>query len=98
VPLVGAVLDLAEDALPVGLVGVVALEQHLEAKALRSVTHLLLPERVDAPVHVLARYEGLQLLEAHEVLLVEGPQPVDGDLEVTDVLLDLLGRHGRRLA
>jgi hypothetical protein len=95
-PSVGAVLDLAKDALPVRLVGVVPLEQHLEAEALRRVPDLLLPKSVNSPVDVLARDERLELFEAHEVLLVQRAQPIDGHLEVTDVFLDLLGCHGGR--
>jgi hypothetical protein len=93
-PFVRAVLDLAKDPLPVCLVGVVPLKEHLEAEALGRVAHLLLAESVDPPVDVLPRHERLELLEPHEILLVQRAQPVDGHLEVTDQLLDLLGCHG----
>jgi hypothetical protein len=42
VPLVRAVLDLAADTLPVRLVGIVPLEEHLETEPLRRVSNLLL--------------------------------------------------------
>ncbi len=94
VPLVRAVLHLATYPLPVGLVGVVPLKQHLEPEALRGVSDLFLTQNMDAPVHVLAGDHGLELLETHEVLLVKRAQAIHGDLEVTDVLFDLLGAHG----
>ena len=94
VALVGAALDLAADALPVRLVGVVPLEDHLEAEALRRVPDLLLPKQVDLPVDVLAGHRGLELLDAHEVLLVERAHAVDRDLQLADLLLDLLVNTG----
>jgi len=69
--LVRTVLDFAANSLPVRLVRVVPLKDHLEAEALCRVADLLLAEHVDTAVDVLARYGRLDLLDAHEVLLVE---------------------------
>jgi hypothetical protein len=70
-PLVGAVLDLPADALPVRLKGAVPLQNHLEAKAQGGVSDLLLSEGIDLPLHVFARHGGLDALDAHEILVVE---------------------------
>ena len=91
---ISAGLDLAENSLPVCLVRVVALQDHLEPEAHRGVPEVLLPEHVDLPVDVLSRNRGLHLLEAHEVLLVERAQPVYGRLELADQCLDLGLLHG----
>ncbi len=94
VALVGSSLDLAENSLPVRLVRAVSLQDHLEAEAQRRVPEVLLPEHVDLPIDVFSRDRGLELLEAHEVLLVERPQPVYGRLELADQYLDLGLLHG----
>jgi|SRR5580704_12219692 hypothetical protein len=94
VTLVGAGFDLAEDPLPVRLIRVVALKDHLEAEPHRGVPEMLLPEHVDLPVDVLPRHRGFELLEAHEVLFVERAQPVDGRLELAHQYLDLWLLHG----
>jgi hypothetical protein len=89
VPLVRAVLDVAADALPVRLIRVVALQEHLESEAEGRVTDRLLADDVDAPIDVLARHGGLELLDSHEILFVERPQAIDRDLEVPNQLLCL---------
>jgi hypothetical protein len=94
VALVGAGLDLAENSLPVRLIRVVALQDHLEPEPHRRVPEVLLPEHVNLPVDVLSGNRGLHLLEAHEVLLVERAQPVYGRLELADQHLDLGLLHG----
>jgi hypothetical protein len=71
VPFISAVFNLATDALPVLLKGVVALDDRLQLEALGGVADLLAAQHVDAPIHVLARDAGLDLLDAEEVLLVE---------------------------
>jgi hypothetical protein len=78
----------------VRLEGVVPLQEHLEPEALGGVSDLLLAQNVYATVDVLPGDEGLELFEAHEVLLVERPQSIHGNLEVTNVFFDLLGAHG----
>jgi hypothetical protein len=87
VPLVGAVLDLTANALPVRLEGVVALQNHLKAKAQRRVPDLLLSQDVDFPLDVLARNGGFDSLDPHEILVVERPQPVDRDVELPNLQL-----------
>src|SRR5688500_356342 len=85
VALVGAVLDLATDALPVLLKGVVALDDVLQPEAPGRVADLLAPQKVDAPVHVLARDGRLDLFEAEKVLLVERAQALESNLELVDL-------------
>jgi hypothetical protein len=58
---------------------VVTLQDHLESKPKRSVANLLLVKHVDAPVDVLARDCRLELLDPHEILIVEGADPIDRD-------------------
>jgi hypothetical protein len=71
VPPKGSVFDLTAHALPVGLVGAISLEHHLEAEAERRIPELLLPERVDLALDILPHDERFELFEPHEVLLVE---------------------------
>jgi len=71
VALVGAVLDLAADALPILLERVVARDDRLQLEALGCVPDLLAPQHVDSAIDVLAWDRGLDPLDAHEVLLVE---------------------------
>jgi hypothetical protein len=66
---------------------VVALKNHLEAKAERGVSDLLLSQGIDFPVDVLARDRRLDPLDAHEILIVERSQSFDRDLEITNLLL-----------
>jgi len=56
--LVRTVLDFAANSLPMRLVRVVPLKDHLEAEALCRVADLLLAEHVDTAVDVLARTVG----------------------------------------
>jgi hypothetical protein len=81
---VGPGLDFAADPLPVRLVRVVPLKEHLEAKAKRGIPDLLLAQHVDAPVDVFPRDGRLELLETHEILLVERAQTVDGHLQLAN--------------
>jgi hypothetical protein len=93
VSLVGPAFDLATDAAPVRLVGVVPLQDHLEAKPHRSVADLLLSQHLDAPLDVLLRDGGRHLLDAHEVLLVERAQAIDAGLELAHQCFDLARIH-----
>jgi hypothetical protein len=93
-PLVGAVLDLAANPLPVRLVGVVLLEEHLEAVPQRGVADLLPPEHVEASIDVLAHDARLDPLDPHEILLVERAKAIEGSLELADQLLDFALVHG----
>jgi hypothetical protein len=94
VALVRPVFDVAADALPVCLIRVVPLKQHLKTKAERRVPDLFLAQRVDAPVDVFAWDHRLELFDPHEVLLVERPQPVDRDFQLSDLFLDIGLLHG----
>jgi hypothetical protein len=84
VPLVGAVLDLAANALPVRLERVVPLQNHLKAEAQSRIADLFLTKDINPTVHVFSRDGGLDSFDAHEILVVERPQTVDRDLHVTD--------------
>jgi hypothetical protein len=55
------------------LKGVVPLHESLQAKAPRGVPDLRPSQDPEAPVDVFSRNRGLDLLDAHEVLLVERP-------------------------
>jgi hypothetical protein len=92
VPLVGAVLDLAADALPVLLKCIVALDDRLQLEALGGVADLLAAQHVDATVDVFARDGGLDALDAHEVLLVQRAQTLEPRFQLLqrDIELDLL--------
>jgi hypothetical protein len=82
VTLVGTVLDFAANALPILLERVVALDDGLELEALGRVADLLAPQHVDAAIHVFARDGGLDLLDAHEVLLVQRAQSFEPALQL----------------
>jgi hypothetical protein len=88
-PLVGAVLDVTADPLPVRLICVVALKQHVEAKPKRGIPDLLPAKDMDPAVDVFSRNGRLELLDAHEVLVVQRAQPIDGNLQLSDQLLEL---------
>jgi hypothetical protein len=91
--LVRAVLDLAADALPILLEGVVALDDGLQLEAFGGVPDLLAPEHVDATIHVLARDLRLDLFEPHEVLLVERAQTFEPKLQLFQRYIELGGLH-----
>ena len=98
VTLVGAVLDLADGARPVLLERVVPLDDRLELEADARVADLLLAEEPDATLDVLALDPGLDLLDAHEVLVVERAEALDAQLQVFDLSLLLFRVHGLRAA
>src|SRR5208282_5664655 len=93
VALVRSVLDLAANALPMGLERAVALDDHLKTKAERRIANRFLAERMDSPVDVLSHHRGLELLDAHEILVIERSEPLDGDLQVRNQLLELRLLH-----
>jgi hypothetical protein len=93
VTLVGAVLDLAADALPVLLEGVVAGDQRLQLEALTRVADLLAPQHVDAAIDVLPRDLRLELFDAEKVLLVQRSQPLQAGLELLQGDVDLFVLH-----
>jgi hypothetical protein len=92
VALVSTVLDFAADALPILLERIVALDDRLQLEALGGVADLLAPQHVDAAIHVFARDGGLDLFDAHEVLLVQRAQAFEPALQLLqrDVELRLL--------
>ena len=69
--MVRAVFDLAGDPCPVLLERIVSLHERLELETLRGVAHLFTPQDLNAPIHIFARHERFEFLDAHEVLLVE---------------------------
>jgi hypothetical protein len=72
VALVRARFDLAHDALPILLVRVVALDRGFELEPQAGVSYLFAPKGPQPPIDVLAHRQGLEALDAHEVLLVKG--------------------------
>jgi hypothetical protein len=94
IALVGAGLDLANDALPVLLVRVVPLNRRFELEAQPRVANLFSPERPQAPIDVFAHRQRFEPLDAHEILFVEGTQSLDAIFEVSDEPPDFLSVHG----
>jgi outer membrane protein TolC len=73
---------------------VVALDERLQAEPSRRVPDLRPAQDPEASVDVLARDGGLDLLDAHEVLLVERTQPIQAIFELIESAVDLLRLHG----
>ncbi len=93
VPLVRAVLDLAHDAHPVRVERAVALDDRLELEADAGVADLLAPQHPDAAVDVLLRDGRRDLLDPHEVLVVEDAQALEPELQLVDMLRQFLRVH-----
>jgi hypothetical protein len=74
---------------------VVALNERLQAEASRRVPDLRPAEDPEASIDVLTRDRGLDLFDAHEVLLVERAQPIQAIFELIESAVDLLRLHGR---
>jgi hypothetical protein len=89
VALVRTVLDLAANTLPVLLKRVVALDDRLQLEALRGVADLLAAQQINAPIDVLPRDARLDLLEPHEVLLVERAQTFEPCLQLLQRYVEL---------
>jgi hypothetical protein len=81
---IGAVLDLAQDAHPILLEGVVALDDRLQLEAFGRIADLRAPKDVDSAVDVLLCDTGWDLFDPHEVLLVERAQALDLHLQFID--------------
>jgi len=90
---VGAVLDLTHDPHPVLLERVVALDDGLQLEALARVADLLFAQRMEAPIHVFVDHLRGHLLDPHEVLIVERPQPFDAGLQFFDGDVEFRGIH-----
>ena len=90
IALVSAVLHLADDARPVLLVGVVALDRGLQLEPHAGVANLLSSQNPQSAVDVLAHDERLEPLDAHEVLLVHRTQPLHAGLQLLDELLKFI--------
>jgi hypothetical protein len=86
---VGPRFDLPNASLPVLLVRVVALVDGVELEAHRRVANLRAAQDPEPPLHVLAQHRGLDLLDAQEVLLVQGAEALDALLELFESGLDL---------
>jgi len=71
VTLVRPVFDLAHYPLPILLKCVVTLNRRLQFEALGGVADFLVPKCIDPPFDVLVHDGWWDLLESHEVLLVE---------------------------
>jgi hypothetical protein len=93
VSFVGAVFDVPTNALPVRLIGVEALKQHVESEPKRGIADLLLAKHMDPAIDVLARDHRLELLDSHEILLVERAQPIDRNLQLSDQSFELALLH-----
>jgi hypothetical protein len=94
IALVGALLDLAHDALPILLVRVVALHRGFELEAQARVANLFASQGPEAAIDVFARRQRLEPLDAHEVLLVERAQSLDAVLELSNEPPDFVCVHG----
>jgi hypothetical protein len=92
VSMVGPVLDLSTGAQPVLLKRVVALDDVLQLEALGGVADLRLAQGVEATVDVLTGHRWLELLDADEVLLVQGAEPLDSRLELVQRNVDVASR------
>jgi hypothetical protein len=92
VAVIGAVFDLAARSEPILLKRVVALDDVLQLESLGGVTDLCLAQGMDAAVDVLARYGGLELLDADEVLLVQRAQSLEPRLELLQRNVDVASR------
>lgn len=91
--LVGAVFDLATNALPILLERVVALDQRLQFEAFAGVANLLAPQDINAPIDVFAWDLRFELFDAEEVLLVEGAQPLEAHLQFFQSYIELFSLH-----
>jgi len=89
IALVSAVFDFANDALPILLVCVVALDRRFELEPDRRVADLLATKRPQTPVDVLTQDQRLDALDPDEILFVERAQPFNPRLEFVDQLGDL---------
>lgn len=94
VPPEGAKLDLAQNAMPILLICVVALDDSLQLEALGRISDLLAPEHPDAPVHIFPRDRRLHLFDTDEVLLVQRAQPLKALLEFIDFKFQFLSLQG----
>jgi hypothetical protein len=73
---------------------IVPLGERLQPEAPRRVADGRAAQDPEAPIHVLSRDRGLDLLDPHEVLLVERAQAIEPILELIEGAIDLLRIHG----
>jgi hypothetical protein len=89
-------LDLAQNTLPVLLVRIVPLDHHVELVSHARIANLLAAKNPQPAIGVLAGDCRLDLLDAHEVLLVERAQTFHALSELINEHLDLSSLHGYR--
>lgn len=83
-------LDLAKNAMPVLLVGVVALDNGLKLEAFGGIANFLFSQRPDAAIDILACDGRLDFLDANEILLVQRAQALEPHFEFFDINVELL--------
>jgi hypothetical protein len=92
------VLDLAHDAHPVLLEGIVALDNRLQLESPRRVADLLAAQRVKSSIDVLLGSVGRYLLDPEKVLFVERAQALDPRLQFFEHDIELSSFHRTTLA
>jgi hypothetical protein len=90
-----APLDFPANSLPMSLQRVVALQHHLESEPLGGVANLFFAQHVDAPLDFLVGHRRFELLNAHEILIVQRAKPVDRYLKFSDQSFKLRRVHER---
>lgn|GEM_PF-1344171 len=88
-------LDLAKNAMPMLLVGVVALDDGLKLEAFGGVANFFFSQRPDAAIDILARDGRLDFLDANEILLVQRAQALEPHFEFFYVNVELLCLQGQ---
>jgi hypothetical protein len=94
VPYVGAVLDLAQRASPVGVVRAELLLERREPVPQRRVADLALRDVADLSLDVGVQVRGRLLLDAQEVLFIQNLHAIDRSIERIEQLLDKLWLFG----
>jgi hypothetical protein len=97
VPHIGAALDLAQRATPVGVVGTELLLEGREPVAQRRITNLELCDVADLPLDIGVQEAGRLLLDTQKILLVQDLHAVERGVERVEQRLDHLRFPGLRL-
>ncbi len=88
-------LDLAKNAMPMLLVGVVALNNGLKLEALGGVSNFFFSQRPDAAIDIFSCDGRFDFLDPNEILLVQRAQPLKPHFEFFDVNVELLYLQGQ---
>ena len=87
--LVRPFIDLTADAHPERLVRIVPLKDRLKLEAQRRISDLFFSQYFEPALDVFARHRGLELLDPHEILVVQRAQSVDAQLQLVHQAFDL---------